>query len=239
MKIKLTENKLKQIVNESVKKVLKEGRVKKIPKSINIDGVDYEKTDVKGGGMLHPGFRWKDHETHNPEKSKQFRKRKDGYRYVQSYDGSPRWIHNHLTNESSYDSNGNFDEVGYKNDINEARRPSDKTVGKHTLKGLRYDKNGNPLYTSDTMSDDEKKNQGWKFSKKHGMYGQLSDPTKLSENSRDINEAISTDYRISLKQILTKSFGNLNDNEKQFLYDLLNNEPWETIYTALIILESK
>lgn len=239
MKIKLTENKLKQIVNESVKKVLKEGRVKKIPKSINIDGVDYEKTDVKGGGMLHPGFRWKDHETHNPEKSKQFRKRKDGYRYAQSYDGSPRWIHNQLTTESSYDSNGNFDEVGHENDINEARRPSDKTVGKHTLKGLRYDKNGNPLYTSDTMSDDEKKNQGWKFSKKHGMYGQLSDPTKLSENSRDINEAISTDYRISLKQILTKSFGNLNDNEKQFLYDLLNNEPWETIYTALIILESK
>lgn len=122
--------------------------------------------------------------------------------------------------------------------ISEARKPSDKTVGKHTLKGLRYDKNGNPLYTSDTMSDDEKKNQGWKFSKKHGMYGQLSDPTKLSESSTDINEAISTDYRKSLKQLLTKSFGNLDDNEKQFLYDLLNNEPWETIYIALGVLES-
>lgn len=73
--------------------------------------------------------------------------------------------------------------------LSEARKPSDKTVGKHTLKGLRYDKNGNPLYTSDTMSDDEKKNQGWKFSKKHGMYGQLSDPTKLSESSTDINES--------------------------------------------------
>ena len=117
MKIKLTENKLKLIVNESIKNVLKEGRLKKIPKSINIDGVDYEKTDVKGGGMLHPGFRWKDHEMHNPEKSKQFRKRKDGYRYAQSYDGSPRWIHNQLTTESSYDSNGNFDEVGHENDI--------------------------------------------------------------------------------------------------------------------------
>lgn len=66
--------------------------------------------------------------------------------------------------------------------ISEARKPSDRTVGKHTLKGLRYDKNGNPLYTSDTMSDDEKKNQGWRFSKKHGLYGQLSDPTKLSES---------------------------------------------------------
>ena len=100
-KIKITESKLKQIVNESVKKVLKEGKVKKTPESINIDGVDYEKTDVKGGGMLHPGFRWKDHETHNPEKSKLFRKRKDGYRYAQSYDGNPRWIHNQLTTESS------------------------------------------------------------------------------------------------------------------------------------------
>jgi hypothetical protein len=122
--------------------------------------------------------------------------------------------------------------------LSEARKPSDKTVGKHTLKGLRYDKNGNPLYTSDTMSDDEKKNQGWKFSKKHGMYGQLSDPTKLSESSTDINESISTDYHNTLKQLLAKSFNNLNENEKQFLYDLINNEPWETIYIALGVLES-
>ena len=110
-------------------------------------------------------------------------------------------------------------------------------MGKHTLKGLRYDKSGNPLYTSDTMSDDDKKNQGWKFSKKHGMYGQLSDPTKLSESSTDINEAISTDYRSTLKLLFAKSFGNLNDNEKQYLYDLLNNEPWETIYVALEMLK--
>lgn len=123
--------------------------------------------------------------------------------------------------------------------ISEARKPSDRTVGKHTLKGLRYDKNGNPLYTSDTMSDDEKKNQGWKFSKKHGMYGQLSDPTKLSESSTDINEVISTDSHNALKQLLAKSFSNLNDNEKIFLSDLLNNEPWETIYTALNILGQK
>ena len=98
---------------------LDESRVKKTPKSINIDGVDYEKTDVKGGGMLHPGFRWKDHETHNPEKSKQFRKRKDGYRYTQSYDGSPRWIHNQLTTESSYDSNGNFNAESHNSELRE------------------------------------------------------------------------------------------------------------------------
>lgn len=51
--------------------------------------------------------------------------------------------------------------------------------------------------------------------------------------NRVLNETISTDYRESLKQLLTKAFTNLNDNEKQFLYDLLSNEPWETIYTAL------
>lgn len=121
--------------------------------------------------------------------------------------------------------------------LKEARKPSDRTVGKHTLKGLRYDKNGNPLYTSDTMSDDEKRNQGWKFSKKHGMYGQLSDPTKLSESSTNMNEAISTDHRKALKQLLAKSFSNLNDNEKQYLYDLLSNETWETVYVALEMLK--
>ena len=69
----------------------------------------------------------------------------------------------------------------------EARKPSDRTVGRHTLKGLRYNKNGNPLYTCDTMSDEEKKSQGWRFSKIHGYYGQLSDPTKLHENDFNPN----------------------------------------------------
>ena len=52
-----------------------------------------------------------------------------------------------------------------------------------------------------------------------------------------LNESISTDYHNTLKELLTKSFSTLNENEKQFLYDLLNNEPWETIYTALETLK--
>lgn len=52
-----------------------------------------------------------------------------------------------------------------------------------------------------------------------------------------LNEAMSTDYRSALKQIFTKSFGNLSDNEKQFLYDLLSNETWETVYVALETLK--
>lgn len=84
-----------------------------------------------------------------------------------------------------------------KNVLKEAK-PSDRTVGKHTLKGLRYDKNGNPLYTSDTMSDDEKKNQGWRFSKKHGLYGQLSDPTKLTES--DLRKVVKETVNRILKE---------------------------------------
>ena len=99
MKIKLTESKLKQIVKESIQKVLNEGRVKKEPKKHIIDGAEYEETDVMGGGMLHPGLRWKDHESHDPEQSKKFRKRKDGYRYVQDYSLNPKWLHKQLTNK--------------------------------------------------------------------------------------------------------------------------------------------
>lgn len=59
----------------------------------------------------------------------------------------------------------------------------------------------------------------------------------VAESVKNIlNETISTDYGKALKQLLTKAFSNLNDNEKIFLSDLLNNEPWETIYTALNIL---
>ena len=61
----------------------------------------------------------------------------------------------------------------------------------------------------------------------------------IKESVRQVlKEEISTDYRNALKQVLNKSFSNLNDNEKQFLYDLLNNETWETIYIALGVLES-
>jgi hypothetical protein len=65
----------------------------------------------------------------------------------------------------------------------------------------------------------------------------LSEARKPSDKTVDINEAISTDYSNALKQLLAKSFSTLNENEKQFLYDLLNNEPWETIYTALNVLD--
>lgn len=80
----------------------------------------------------------------------------------------------------------------------EARKPADRQVGRHCFKGVRYDGNGNPTYTCDTLSDDEKKAQGWKYSKKHGLHGQISDPTKLPEsyfresieNERDSHDRI-------------------------------------------------
>lgn len=63
--------------------------------------------------------------------------------------------------------------------LSEAKRPRDVQHGKYNFKGLRYDKNGNPLYTSDDLPNDKAKEMGWRYSKKHGLYGQISDPTKL------------------------------------------------------------
>jgi hypothetical protein len=60
-------------------------------------------------------------------------------------------------------------------------KPADTQIGRHKFKAIRRDKNGNPVYTHEggTLSDDDLKAQGWKYSKKHGLYGQISDPTKL------------------------------------------------------------
>ena len=71
-----------------------------------------------------------------------------------------------------------------KNTINEARRPANKQIGQHLFKGLRYDINGNPLYTCDTLSNEEAQAMGWKFSPKYGLYGQLSDPTMFYESKK-------------------------------------------------------
>lgn len=60
----------------------------------------------------------------------------------------------------------------------------------------------------------------------------------VSESVKNIlSETISPDYRSALKQLFAKAFGNLDDNEKQYLYDLLSNETWETVYVALEILK--
>jgi Cdc6-like AAA superfamily ATPase len=52
-----------------------------------------------------------------------------------------------------------------------------------------------------------------------------------------LKEEISNDYYEDLKQLLAKSFSNLNDNEKTFLYDLLNKQTWEVVYAALSVLK--
>lgn len=52
-----------------------------------------------------------------------------------------------------------------------------------------------------------------------------------------LNEEISNDNYKELKQLLAKSFSNLNDDEKTFLYDLLNNQTWEVVYAALSVLK--
>lgn len=100
-RIRLSESDLHNIIRESVEDVLVEARRKETPRQFNIDGVDYETTNqIKSGGAWHRGFRFQDHEKHNPEKLKSYRKRKDGYRYASSYAGHPGDLHNYLTSES-------------------------------------------------------------------------------------------------------------------------------------------
>ena len=77
-------------------------------------------------------------------------------------------------------------------------KPADRQIGRHKFKGLKYNKNGNPIYThpsklddpeGGTLSDDDLKAHGWKFSPKHGLHGQIQDPTRLPESViREIEE---------------------------------------------------
>lgn len=71
-------------------------------------------------------------------------------------------------------------------------KPSDRQIGRHKFKGLRHDRNGNPIYTHPskledldcgTLSDDDLRGSGVKYSKKHGLNGQISDPTKITESN--------------------------------------------------------
>lgn len=70
----------------------------------------------------------------------------------------------------------------------EARKPNDRMIGRHKFKGEYYDRNGNPIYThpsrlddpeGGTLSDDFLKDYGWRYSKKRGLHGQISDPTRF------------------------------------------------------------
>ena len=136
--------------------------------------------------------------------------------------------------------------------LNEATsRTKDYYFGGYLFVGVGRTKNGVPVYYSDHLPIEVKRQLGWRKSAKYGMCGQADEWTvchvlkelglpfgnEREEYYNSLNETISPDYRSSLKSLLTKSFSNLDDNEKQFLYDLLNNETWETVYVALETLK--
>lgn len=52
-----------------------------------------------------------------------------------------------------------------------------------------------------------------------------------------LSEAMSSDYDKALKETLTKAFNGLTDNEKAFLYDLLNQQTQDVVYAAQEILK--
>ena len=114
-----------------------------------------------------------------------------------------------------------------KNTINEARRPSNKQVGQHLFKGLRYDNNGNPLYTCDTLSNEEAQAMGWKFSPKYGLYGQLSDPTMFYESKKNTIRLTESD----LKRVISESV-------KRVLKEGLGKRPYSDITDINVSINS-
>lgn len=52
-----------------------------------------------------------------------------------------------------------------------------------------------------------------------------------------LSETMSSDYDKALKETLTKAFNGLTDNEKAFLYDLLNQQTQDVVYAAQEILK--
>ena len=115
------------------------------------------------------------------------------------------------------------------------RKPVDRTVGKHLFKGFRYDSNGNPLYTCDTLSNEEAQAMGWKFSPKYGLYGQLSDPTMFYESKK-------CSIRLSeseLKRIITEPVKKIL--KEDLFPDGIDITPartaWEGISNALVNIQ--
>ena len=97
-----------------------------------------------------------------------------------------------------------------------ARKPKDVEHGKHSFQGLRYDRKGNPLYTSNTLSNDEAKEMGWKYSKKHGLYGQINDPTKFYESKKQVIRLTESDLHNIIKESVKKVL-NESMNPDQFV----------------------
>ena len=138
-----------------------------------------------------------------------------------------------------------------KNILSEARKPKDAYFGGYFFEGIGFDRNGNPIYSSKHLPIEVMDVLGWRKSSKWGRCGYATDwdirhalkeldlpfGNDEEEYYNSLNEAISPDYRSALKQLFVKSFSNLDDNEKQFLYDLLSNETWETVYVALETLK--
>ncbi len=138
-----------------------------------------------------------------------------------------------------------------KNILSEARKPKDAYFGGYFFEGIGFDRNGNPIYSSKHLPIEVMDVLGWRKSSKWGRCGYATDwdirhalkeldlpfGNDEEEYYNSLNEAISPDYRSALKQLFAKSFGNLDDNEKQYLYDLLSNETWETVYVALEMLK--
>lgn len=54
---------------------------------------------------------------------------------------------------------------------------------------------------------------------------------------RILSESVSYESIENLKTIFNKAFNNLNDDEKDFICTMLEDETWDAVYTALNVLK--
>ena len=107
--------------------------------------------------------------------------------------------------------------------VNEVKKPNDVQHGIHKFKGVRYDTNGNPIYTHEgnTLSPDELRQMGWRISRKHGLCGQISDPTHLYSTNESIDRKIKK-VRLTegdLRKIVNRSV-------RKVMMEAVRYKPW-------------
>lgn len=54
-----------------------------------------------------------------------------------------------------------------------------------------------------------------------------------------LKESLNYSQADQVKELFTKAFSNLEPQEKEILYNALNENSWDCVYAALIVLKSK
>lgn len=113
-----------------------------------------------------------------------------------------------------------------KNILSEARKPKDAYFGGYFFEGIGFDINGNPIYCSEHLPIEAKKQLGWRKSAKYGMRGQADEwvvPHVLKELGLPFGNDNEEEYYNSLnesalKQIVAESVKRVLKEEVTTMY---------------------